>query len=145
MRINRCAWFIGRELGRGASARNRSTVLKSSHTANTYADLRSRVRINELETGEYHDTVKAATAPGELLTFRPLEIGEASHMSVPSARFGGVGAVRKLEEARPRKQAPSLKVLSHKQGGFVLTLNHALPHAVSTFNCGRNDTQCLLG
>ncbi len=55
--------------------------------------------VNELEEGEFHYVLlEAVTVPGELLCFRPKELGERSHKTAMDAWFSGLGAVRRLEE-----------------------------------------------
>ena len=54
--------------------------------------------VDELEPGEYHYVLmEAATMPGELLCYRPKEIGEKSHRTSLEAWFAGVGAVRRAQ------------------------------------------------
>ncbi|MEJ7688492.1 MAG: hypothetical protein WKG52_16755 [Variovorax sp.] len=59
---------------------------------------RLALTVTELEAGEYHYTLmEAATAPGELLSFRPLNISNTAHATAMKAWFAGLGAVRKIE------------------------------------------------
>jgi hypothetical protein len=56
--------------------------------------------VNELEPGEYHYVLmEAVTVPGDLLCFRPREIGEKGHAKPLEAWFSGVGAVRRAQHA----------------------------------------------
>jgi hypothetical protein len=42
--------------------------------------------------------LEAVTVPGELISFRPLEIGETAHATSIQAWFAGVGAMRRIED-----------------------------------------------
>ncbi|MGI4777199.1 MAG: hypothetical protein ACRYGA_03645 [Janthinobacterium lividum] len=54
--------------------------------------------VNELEEGEYYYVLlEAVTMPGELLCFRPRELGERAHESPMAAWFAGLGVVRRLQ------------------------------------------------
>jgi hypothetical protein len=59
---------------------------------------RYALSVNELEEGEYHYVVlEAVTMPGELLCFRPRELGERAHERPMDAWFSGLGAVRRMQ------------------------------------------------
>lgn len=59
---------------------------------------RLALTVNELEEGEYHYVLlEAQTVPGDLMCFRPREIGEFAHPTSMQAWFAGVGAVRRAE------------------------------------------------
>jgi hypothetical protein len=60
---------------------------------------RLALSVNELEEGEFHYVLlEAVTMPGELLCFRPREMGERSHANPMDAWFSGLGVVRRLEQ-----------------------------------------------
>lgn len=62
---------------------------------------RLALSVNELEEGEFHYVLlEAVTMPGELLCFRPREMGERAHTTPIDAWFSGLGVVRRLEERR---------------------------------------------
>lgn len=59
---------------------------------------RLALSVNELEEGEYHYVLlEAVTMPGELLCFRPRELGERAYPTPMDAWFSGLGAVRRLQ------------------------------------------------
>lgn len=59
---------------------------------------RLALSVNELEEGEFHYVLlEAVTMPGELLCFRPREMGERGHNTPIDAWFSGLGVVRRLE------------------------------------------------
>ena len=60
---------------------------------------RLALSVNELEDGEFHYVLlEAVTMPGELLCFRPREMGERGHASPMDAWFSGLGVVRRMEQ-----------------------------------------------
>lgn len=59
---------------------------------------RLALSVNELEEGEFHYVLlEAVTMPGELLCFRPRELGERAHPTPMDAWFSGLGVVRRLQ------------------------------------------------
>lgn len=61
---------------------------------------RLALSVSELEEGEFHYVLlEAVTMPGELLCFRPREMGERAHVNAMDAWFSGLGVVRRLTTA----------------------------------------------